>query len=102
MPCRSPPHLPLGSFVLAMALAITGCGRMILGRLPAQDGGSDSADASHAADEAADRVVGDVSDVADSAPDSGPVEPRPDAGTVAWIKDGTAMVDDTGRLFLSV
>ena len=74
MRCRSPLHHPLGSFVLAMALAITGCGRMVLGRLPAvaQDGGSDSADASHAADEAADRVAGDMSDVADSAPEVAP------------------------------
>src|SRR3954471_1002592 len=115
MPCRSPLHLPLGSsLVLAMALAITGCGRMILGRLPAvaQDGGSDSADASPAADEAAesapdsgrsDDAGGDARDTApgDAAGADG-AAPRPDAGTVAWINDGTAMVDDTGRLFLSV
>src|SRR5437764_13722504 len=108
MPWRSPFHLPLGSsVVLAMALAIMGCGRMILGRLPAvaQDSGSVSADASQAADEAADGAPDSApsddaeSDARDTAPRDGAdagadAAPRPDAGTVAWINDGTAMVDD--------
>jgi hypothetical protein len=116
MPCRSPLHLPLGSsLVLATALAIMGCGRMILGRLPAvaQDGGSDSVDASQAADEAADSAAdsGPIEDAGSDARDTAPGDaadagadaaPRPDAGTVAWINDGTAIVDDIGRLFLSV
>src|SRR5437868_10774681 len=124
MRCRAPLHSTLASsLVAAMALAVTGCGRMVLGRLPgvAQDSGSDGADASSAPDEAADRVAGDMSDAADSAPDGDAVSdagdtargdaadagpdgtlPRPDAGTVAWVNDGTAIIDDSGRLFLSV
>src|SRR3954453_4603726 len=116
MPCRSPLYPPLGSsLVLATALAIMGCGRMILGRLPAvaQDGGSDSADASQAADEAADIAAdsGPIEDAGSDARDTAPGDaadagadaaPRPDAGTVAWINDGTAIVDDIGRLFLSL
>lgn len=108
MQCRSPPRITLGSsLVLAMALTVVGCGRMVVGRLPraAPDGGSDSADASRAPDSGPDGVVSDARDTAPAdANDAGPdrAADRPDAGTVAWINDGTAIVDDTGRLFLSV
>jgi len=113
MECRAALHITL---VLAMALAGMGCRRMVLGRLPAvaQDAGSNGADASPAPDGVADRGLGAVSDARDSARDGVPdgdadadarpdaAAPRPDAGTVAWINDGTAVIDDTGRLFLSV
>ena len=65
MRCRAPLHITLGSsLVAAMALAVTGCGQMVLGRLPgvAHDSGSDGADASSAPDAVADQVAGDMSD----------------------------------------
>lgn len=89
MQCRSLPQVTLGSsLVLAMALADMGCGKMILGRVTnADDAGSDARDTA-------------PGDAADAGPDR--AAPRPDAGTVAWVNDGTAMIDDAGRLFLSV
>ncbi|HEV8200015.1 MAG TPA: PQQ-binding-like beta-propeller repeat protein [Candidatus Polarisedimenticolia bacterium] len=62
----------------------------------APDGaGADAGDSGRG--DAADAAPGDAFDArpeVDSA--------RPDAGTVAWIKDGMAVIDDVGRLFLSV